>query len=296
MDIRMLEYFLTVAECESVSEAAKKLFIAQSTLSHQIIQLEEELGVTLFEPGVRKMVLSEEGLLFERRAEEMLSLADKAKREINEKNGLVCGRVTIGCDGPSAVKTLSALLRTFSLANPLASYGLYCADPKSVRESLDSGITDIALLGGKCKSDGLASVPVMNKEGAVVILKSGDPLADKKSVSPSDLAARPLIMPGQPNLAANIRTWLGEYYDESFVKAETNMNESVPLLVQAGLGYGFLTESLAALLKTDPASCRPLTGYTGDLQAFYWKKDRAMSTTLIKFVEHLKLYYADSTD
>lgn len=64
MDIRMLEYFLTVAECESVSEAAKKLFIAQSTLSHQIIQLEDELGVTLLEPGVRKRCCLKRGLLF----------------------------------------------------------------------------------------------------------------------------------------------------------------------------------------------------------------------------------------
>lgn len=192
MDIRMLEYFLTVAECESVSEAAKKLFIAQSTLSHQIIQLEEELGVTLFEPGVRKMILSEAGLLFERRAKEMLDLADKSKRELNEKDGLVCGRVTVGCDGTIALKTLSALFRTFSLANPLSTYELYTADPKSISGSLDSGLTDIALLSGKHRSDGLASVPVRNKERAVVIIKKDDPLADKESISPSDLAARPL--------------------------------------------------------------------------------------------------------
>ena len=103
-------------------------------------------------------------------------------------------------------------------------------------------------------------------------------------------------MPGQPDLAANISAWLGEYYDESLVKAGTNMNEAVPLLVQAGLGCGFLSESQAALLKIDPASCRPLTGYIGETRAFYWKSERAMSTTLIKFIDHLKLYYADCTD
>lgn len=296
MDIRMLEYFLTVAECESVSEAAKKLFVAQSTLSHQIIQLEEELGVTLFEPGVRKMILSEAGLLFERRAKEILDLAGKAKRELNEKDGLVCGRITVGCDGTTALKTLSALFRTFSLTNPLATYELYTADPKSISGSLDSGLTDIALLSGKYRGNGLASVPVRNKERAVAIIKKDDPLAENGSISPSDLAARPLIMPGQPDLAANISAWLGEYYDESLVKAETNMNEAVPLMVQAGLGCGFLSESQAALLKIDLASCRPLTGYIGETRAFYWKSERAMSTTLIKFIDHLKLYYADCTD
>ena len=68
METRVLRYFLAVAREESISRAAEVLHITQPTLSRQLSQLEEELGVTLFERGTRRIRLTDEGILLRRRA------------------------------------------------------------------------------------------------------------------------------------------------------------------------------------------------------------------------------------
>ena len=82
MELRILRYFLTVVQEGSMTKAAEKLHITQPTLSRQIAQMEEELGVKLFARGARKLALTSEGLLLRRRAEEILELVDKTETEL----------------------------------------------------------------------------------------------------------------------------------------------------------------------------------------------------------------------
>ena len=81
MEIRVLRYFLTVAREESINRAAEVLHITQPTLSRQLSQLEEEMGIRLFHRGARKIRLTNEGLLLKRRAQEILSLVEKTENE-----------------------------------------------------------------------------------------------------------------------------------------------------------------------------------------------------------------------
>ena len=77
MELRILRYFLAVAREENITKAAELLHITQPTLSRQLAQLEEDMGVTLFSRGARKVTLTDEGMLLRRRAEEIVDLADK---------------------------------------------------------------------------------------------------------------------------------------------------------------------------------------------------------------------------
>ena len=86
MEIRVLRYFLTVAREESITRAAQVLHITQPTLSRQLSQLEESMGVKLFLRGTRRIVLTNEGMLLRRRAEEILELVDKTERELIEQD------------------------------------------------------------------------------------------------------------------------------------------------------------------------------------------------------------------
>ena len=79
MEIRVLKYFLTVVREESITKAAEVLHITQPTLSRQLAQMEDEIGVKLFIRGARKITLTDEGILLRRRAEEILSLVDKTE-------------------------------------------------------------------------------------------------------------------------------------------------------------------------------------------------------------------------
>lgn len=87
MDLRVIGYFLTVAREENVTKAAQLLHISQPTLSRQLMQLEEELGVKLFKRSKHRVLLTSEGMLFRRRAQELINLADKAKSELTQQDG-----------------------------------------------------------------------------------------------------------------------------------------------------------------------------------------------------------------
>ena len=82
METRVLRYFLAVAREENISRAAEVLHITQPTLSRQLSQMEEELGVILFERGTRRIRLTDAGVLLRRRAEEIIGLIDKTEKEL----------------------------------------------------------------------------------------------------------------------------------------------------------------------------------------------------------------------
>lgn len=104
MELRILRYFLTVVQEGSMTKAAEKLHITQPTLSRQIAQMEEELGVKLFARGARKLALTSEGLLLRRRAEEILELVDKTETELVAQDAMVAGVVSVGCGDLAAVQ------------------------------------------------------------------------------------------------------------------------------------------------------------------------------------------------
>ena len=93
MELKSLTTFLTVAEKETISAAAKHLHLSQPSLSRQLMELEKELGVTLFTRGNRKITLTEDGLLFRKRAEEIVELLEKTRSEfLSPRDALTCQR------------------------------------------------------------------------------------------------------------------------------------------------------------------------------------------------------------
>lgn len=106
MDLRILRYFLVVAREESITRAAQALHITQPTLSRQIAQMEEEMGVKLLDRQARKVSLTEEGLLLRRRGEEILELVEKTEQELIRQEEKVEGTVSVGCGDLAAVQIL----------------------------------------------------------------------------------------------------------------------------------------------------------------------------------------------
>ena len=96
MELRVLRYFLIVAREENITKAAQVLHITQPTLSRQLAQLEEELGVRLFIRKNHNIVLTEDGMMLRRRAQELISLAEKTKRDFLCRETEISGEITIG--------------------------------------------------------------------------------------------------------------------------------------------------------------------------------------------------------
>ena len=97
MEFRVLQYFLVVANEGNITRAANLLHITQPTLSRQLMQLEEEFGVKLFQRGKHCVVLTNEGMLLKRRAQEIVALTEKAEMEIGTNSDAISGEISIGC-------------------------------------------------------------------------------------------------------------------------------------------------------------------------------------------------------
>ena len=115
MELRVLEYFLAVARKESISKAAESLHLSQPTLSKQIRDPEEELGKQLLIRGNRRVTLTDEGKLLQKRAEEIVSLVNKTEKELSLSGEIIAADVYIGAGETENMRYLArAALSLFS--------------------------------------------------------------------------------------------------------------------------------------------------------------------------------------
>lgn len=164
MEVRFLRYFLAIAQEENISKAAERLHITQPTLSRQIAQMEQELGVKLFDRGARKVTLTGEGLLLRRRAEEILELVDKTEQELVQHPVILEGTVSICCGDLGGVEVLPELIRSFREKHPLVRFELYTATAEHVKERMDRGVTDVGLLLEPVNMEKYEAIPIKTPE------------------------------------------------------------------------------------------------------------------------------------
>lgn len=144
METRLLRYFLTVAHEENITRAAEVLHITQPTLSRQLVQLEEETGVTLFIRGKRKITLTPEGMLLRRRAEEVVDMMYKIESEI-ETVGEVGGVISIGSGALKSSQFLPEVMSAFQKLHPKVRFEIYSNSSQYIKERMDRGFWILAL-------------------------------------------------------------------------------------------------------------------------------------------------------
>jgi DNA-binding transcriptional LysR family regulator len=203
----VLQYFLAVAKEGNITRAADALHLTQPTLSRQLKELEEELGVVLFDRGNRKISLTDAGVLFQQRAAELVALLDKTRRELSEQEDLLGGVVSIGCVESKASLLLPGLLSAFHKEYPQVRYDLYSAIGDDIKEKLDRGVLDLGILIEPvevAKYD-YRRLPVRDRWG--VVLTCGHPLAEKGEISLDQLARLPLNLPRREIVQEEISSW-----------------------------------------------------------------------------------------
>lgn len=146
MDIRQLEYFLTIAEEGNISRAAERLHIAQPPLSQQLKQLEEELGVVLIERNTRKLHITDAGRLLQNRAKQILELMEKTEKELrNLKEGLQ-GTLSIGTIASAGEMLLSVKIQSFHQRYPFVDFQVREGGTFEILELIKSGVVEIGII------------------------------------------------------------------------------------------------------------------------------------------------------
>ena len=212
MDIRVLEYFLMAAREETITKAAQLLHATQPNLSRQLMQLEDELGVKLFERTNHSVLLTDEGFLFRRRAQDIVAMAEKAKSEVTQNEETLSGIISIGCNELRSVQELAQAMTAFQSRYPRVKFELYSGSNEEIQERIEQGSLDIGLFLEPFNLTKYATLSMQMKERWGALIHREAALAAQDTIHPGDLVGT-LVMTIHVNTPAHmeLRQWSGDF-------------------------------------------------------------------------------------
>ncbi len=287
MEIRVLRYFLMVAREENITKAANLLHLTQPTLSRQLMQLEEELGVTLFRRSKHRIILTEDGMLLRRRAEEIVSLAEKTKDDLRHKQDHLAGSIAVGSGELQSSRFLTQLIAAFQKENPLVSFRIYSGNSDNIKERIERGLLDIGLLQEPVDIAKYHFVRTLVQEQWGVLVRADAELAAKDRVSPADLAGLPLILPDRENVQNELLNWFGPLAEKLHITATGNLLYNLASLARDS-GSCVLTLNLAC--RYDGLRFIPLAPELESGTVLVWKKAQTFSPAAAAFIAYSKEY------
>lgn len=290
MDIRVLRYFLAVAREESISGAAEALHLTQPTLSRQLMDLEEELGVKLINRGKknRRVTLTEEGILLRRRAEEIVALTDRTLSKFDSSHEVISGDIYIGSGETNAMRTIAKAGKKLQANYPLIRYHLFSGNGDDVAERLDKGLLDFGLFIGSVNMDRYNYLQLPATDTWGLLMRKDSPLANNEYILAKDLQKIPLIVSRQSMVDNELSGWYGKNIEKLNIVATYNLIYNASLMVDEGFGHALCLDKLVYSADNNNFCFRPLEPQLNTHIVIAWKKYQVFSKAAEKFLETLQ--------
>lgn len=289
MELRVLQYFLTICREENILGAAQSLHLSQPTLSRQLKDLEAELGKQLFIRGNRKITLTEEGMILRKRAEEIIQLVQKTEDEISLPDKTIAGNIYIGAGETDGVRFIAKAQQTIRKDYPLVRFHMESGDSVTTVERLDKGLLDFALVFGKVDSSKYASLKIPYLDTWGVLMRRDSPLAEKKYVQPEDLWDKPLLISRQEYTKKTLFPWLKQDREQLNIIGTYNLLFNASIMVEEGLGYALGLDRIINVSGNSRLCFRPLSPQVQSDTHIIWKKHQALTKHAEKFLKQLKI-------
>ncbi|MDE6627247.1 MAG: LysR family transcriptional regulator [Lachnospiraceae bacterium] len=237
IETRLLQYFLAVAEEQSITRAANYLHITQPTLSKQMMDLEEQLGRQLFLRGKKKITLTEDGLYLRGRAAEIISLMEKTENDFRENEQNISGDIHIGCGEYQNSSVIMNIIRDITRDYPDIHFHLFSSNADTILERLDKGLLDIGFLLEPeiTPRYDYQRLPLTETWG--ILMQNNAPLAKKERLTLEDLSGIPMIVPSQTSNSNRFEQLFSEYQLSLDIVSTYNLIYNASLMVQADIGY-----------------------------------------------------------
>lgn len=262
MEIRQLRSFCVLAEQLHFTKAALLLNVAQPALSHQIKQLEEELGTQLLERTSRRVRLTAAGEVFRARAARILEQIEQAARETARAGQGEAGSLVIGVVSTAVCSVLPELLRGFRREAPQIAIDIREMEPGEQVEALRRETIDIGLLFLAIQDPAFDSI-VVSRERLIVAVPTGHPAAGCEKVRLRDLAAETLLIPRRQPVAGYHELVL-ETLRAGGIPAPrlqpTRLLQTAVFLVAGQLGVALVPESFRQRLRVRGCVYRDIAG------------------------------------
>ena len=288
MELRTLKYFLTVAKEENISKAANVLHLTQPTLSRQLMDLENELGIKLFIRGNRKVQLTDEGKLLCKRAEEIMTLVDKTEQELNHSDTIINGDIYIGGGETDAIRLIAKTAQHLQRKYPNVKYHIFSGNADDVTERLDKGLLDFGILIEPTDLTKYEHLQIPTTDTWGLLMRKDSNLASKQTIKPKDLKHIPLIISRQSLVDEAISNWLTESSKNLNIIATYNLIFNASLMVEEGMGYALCLDKLVNTTGDCQLCFKPLFPPLESKLSVVWKKNQVLSKASQKFLQALK--------
>lgn len=293
MDFNQLNCFISVAQTLNFSEAARRNYVSQSTVSRYIGELEKEFGVQLFTRSHRDVIITNEGKILLPYAIDIVNTLSKAKTVIKQMRDGSTGKLTIGCDVTS-MSFPSKCLADFSAKYPGIGVELKPLDVADRSQAITGGEYDFCFMPRDMvpESSGIETL-ITHTEPLVFVCSKKDYKSKKSKLGFSELSDTRLLLLSEssaPILFMEIMDLLRTFHISPDSQSSFDDLSSLYLAVSAGMGVTILPKSLADFASPDQTVCCPIEDAdTGMAYVMAWAK--AISNPVAeRFIETVRNY------
>lgn len=245
MELRQLRYFVGISEAGSILRAAGRLHVAQPALGQQLSALESEIGTRLFDRSSRGVTLTDAGRLFLEHARLILADVERAKEVVRASAAIPKGEVAIGLTTTVALAATMPILIACQTELPQVRLKLVEAYSGFLRERLQSGQLDLALMYGDSSDTGLSKRPLLDDQ--LVLVAGAADTRLRRRIPLAMLADWPLVLPGREHaLRRIIEDACAPQKIVLNIVAEIESLNSVKRAVEAGIGNTILPQGSVA--------------------------------------------------
>lgn len=290
MEIRTLRSFLAVARESNVTRAARSLHITQPALSRQLSELERELGCELLVRESRGVTLTDAGMLLRKRAEEIVSLTDRAELEIRSPEANIEGDVWVGGGESRAIETVAKVAAQLADEQPGIHLRLHSGNRDDVVERVDKGLLDFGIVFGEEPPTRYDSLKLAWEDRWGMLVRADDPLAARDEITLDELRSRRIIASAQSSKAVSqddpTITFFGQ---ENFdVVATYTLLYNASLLVEQGVGIAVCFDGIVATGEGSPFAFVPFADMAPVSSYLVWKRYQPLSRACEAFLRTMR--------
>ncbi len=291
MEFHQLRYFIATAEELSVTAAAKRLHLSQPALSRQILALEEELGVPLFQRIKKRIHLTDAGRFFLDRARQLLCDSETSIQQVREQFGDAQRTIRLGFLTIFLDDIVAPAVRALRKELPRAGVALFELSPKAQLDRLRDGELDLALLGNIGDEDrSRYMVRSLMRNPMAIVLPDDHRLAGRKQLALKELAGEPFVSLSDTIFPGRRQFLRGVCQTQDFDPKIVEESDSLPLLlaaVSSGAGVALLPAHSSKLPHSGSVFVRMKTPVVyAEIMAVY-RKDHPQGA-LASLIDHLE--------
>ncbi len=288
MELRVLKYFVTVAEELNITRAADRLNISQPPLSAQMKNLEEELDTVLFIRGKRHLQLTESGQLLYRYAKEILSLSEKTSNEIRLMGKGMHGTISIGLVEGSAPDIASQWIESFMKKYSDIKFRIMDGNSDELIERLRSGLINLAVITAPCDQTLLNSFKV-GQEKMTAFMSKDNPLSKLPgdTLELASLKDQPLIVPSRAYINDMIYKWFKEIDSEPRIVCK--MDNYLDVAALAGRNIGISLFPKTSYILNQQLVAKEIVNSGREVEyLFVWLKGKPLPLADEAFIDFVK--------